>query len=166
MPLRFSKILRPLLRGLFHPASRFPADPRAVFVLALSVFSGATALLLDAGPDTLNAVMPGWAVTIWGTLLMLGSALTLAGMCRLTVGGIIAEQIGSVTVGATTVFYSAVAFLLVGADALQSVGIIFAWGLSCFIRWVQLQLLLLDAHQLKVEDALESEVRRRLDERD
>lgn len=135
-----------------------------MFVLALSVFSGTTALLLDAAPDTLNAVLPHPAVIVWGALLAIGSAVTLWGMTRLTVGGIVLEQIGSVTVGATTLFYSGVAFWIVGSDALQNVGIIFAWGLSCFIRWVQLQLLLHDAHVLKVEDAVESEVRRRLDE--
>lgn len=164
MPAFFEKILRPLLRGLFHPASRFPADPRAIFLLGLSVFVGMTALILDAAPATLNSVLPHWAVIIWGALLTAGSVVTLAGMTRQTVGGIIAEQIGSVTVGATTVFYAAVGLKVSGIDVLQPVGIVLAWGLSCFIRWIQLQLLLLDAHQLKVEDAVESEVRRRLDE--
>lgn len=162
MPERFEKVLRPVLRSLFHPASRFPADPRAVFLLALSVFLGFTALVIDAAPQTLNSVLPHWAVLIWGLLLLLGSAVTFAGMYRQTVNGIIAEQIGSVMVGATTVFYALVAIWVAGVGALQPVGIVLAWGLSCFVRWIQLQLLLHDAHQQQIKDSIEAEVRSRL----
>lgn len=129
---------------IFKPAARYPADPRAVFILAMSVFSGITAIALEAAPETLEASMPGWAVTGWGILLTLGSAVTLLGMMRQTPGGIIVEQIGCVMVAATTVFYSGVAFSVIGGDALQNVGIILAWGLACGLRWIQLQALLND----------------------
>lgn len=127
---------------IFKPAARYPADPRAVFILALSVFSGITALALKAGPESLEATLPTWAVFAWGLLLSLGSAITLFGMWRQTVNGIILEQIGCVTVAATTVFYSGIVFWLHGPGALQSVGIILAWGISCGIRWIQLQVLI------------------------
>lgn len=126
----------------FKPAARYPADPRAVFILALSVFSGLTALALDAAPESLDSLLPRWGVILWGILLCLGSALTLAGMARQTVGGIIVEQVGSVSVAATTIFYSLLAFYTVGPDALQNVGIILAWGLACAYRWGQLQALI------------------------
>lgn len=129
---------------IFKPAARYPADPRAVFILALSVFSGITALALDAAPDTLASVLPSWAVLAWGILLAGGSAITLAGMSRQSVNGVIVEQVGSVTVAATTIFYSSIAFWQIGLSALQSVGIILAWGLSCIARWVQLQVLIND----------------------
>jgi hypothetical protein len=48
-------------------------------------------------------------------------------------------------VGATTLFYSGVAFWVIGFDAIQPVGIIFAWGIACFLRWGQLQALIVDA---------------------
>ena len=127
---------------IFKPAARYPADPRAVFILALSVFSGVTALALDVAPGTLEATLPRWAVLGWGILLTLGSLVTLLGMLRQSVGGIITEQIGCVMVAATTIFYAGVAFSLVGAEALQNIGIILAWGLSCGLRWVQLQVLI------------------------
>lgn len=130
---------------IFKPAARYPADPRAVFILALSVFSGITALALDVAPGTLNATIPYWAVLTWGVLLTLGSAVTLFGMLRQTVGGIITEQIGCIMVAATTIFYSGVAFSVVGTEALQNIGIILAWGLSCILRWVQLQVLINNA---------------------
>ena len=130
---------------IFKPAARYPADPRAVFILALSVFSGITALALDVAPGTLHATLPYWAVVGWGVLLTVGSLTTLVGMLRQTVGGIITEQIGCVMVAATTIFYSGVAFTVVGLEALQNIGIILAWGLSCGLRWIQLQVLINNA---------------------
>lgn len=133
---------RRLIRRLFKPAARYPADPRAVFILALSVFSGITAIALEAAPESLQAVLPFWAVTLWGTLLCLGSATTLFGMLFQTDWGIITEQIGSVTVGVTCIYYAVIALAIVGPDALQNVGIILAWGIACIFRWGQLQSLI------------------------
>ena len=138
------------LSSVLQPAARYPADPRAVFILALSVFSGLTALTLEAAPNTLRALLPHWGVLLWAILLTLGSVVTLAGMVRQTLNGIIAEQIGSVMVGATTVFYSVLVIVVIGRDALQTVGIILAWGLACFLRWLQLQLLIDQAYRLQV----------------
>jgi len=130
---------------IFKPAARYPADPRAVFILALSVFSGITALALNTAPGTLEANVPQWAIIGWGVLLTLGSAITLLGMTRQTPGGIITEQIGCVMVAATTIFYSGVAFSVIGfGEAVQVVGIVLAWGLSCGLRWIQLQVLIND----------------------
>lgn len=152
---------RRLLRRLFKPAARYPADPRAVFILALSVFGGLGALALQAAPESLEAVLPQWAVVIWGILLLLGSAIALVGILIRTNVGILIEQVGSVIVGVTTIYYSAIAFWIVGADALQNVGIILAWGLACLIRWGQLQVLINDvvghAIRLRAEQALRDE---------
>lgn len=134
-------------RMIFKPAARYPADPRAVFILALSVFSGATSLALNVAPNSLESFLPEWGVILWGALLTLGSVITLGGMAFQSVNGIIAEQIGSVMVGATTVFYSVLVLTFVGPDAISAIGIILAWGLACFIRWIQLQILINSAHK-------------------
>lgn len=136
----------------FKPAARYPADPRAVFILALSVFSGLTALALDAAPQSLEALLPHWGVVTWGALLSGGSALALAGMALQSVNGIILEQIGSVVVGSATVFYSVLVLFVFGTDGVLPVGIILAWGLACFVRWVQLQKLLNGAFRQKIRD--------------
>lgn len=150
---------------IFKPAARYPADPRAVFILALSVFSGATALTLKVAPESLEAVLPVWAVLVWGLTLGLGSLVTLVGMAFQTVNGIITEQIGSVMVGAATVFYSGVAFYVIGASAIQTMGIVLAWGLACLVRWVQLQILINNAvkrqAKLLVLQQVEEEIRER-----
>lgn len=155
-----------MLAMIFKPAARYPADPRAVFILALSVFAGITALALEAAPESLEALLPRWAVVAWGCLLVAGSVTTLTGMAFQTVNGIVLEQIGSVAVGATTVFYSGIAFYVVGPDALQSVGIVLAWGLACFIRWGQLQVLIHDAMKRQAKQELLRRVHEELEQRE
>lgn len=149
------RFLRKHFRAVFKPAARYPSDPRAVFMLAFSVFVGITAVALTAGPETLNALMPHWAVVFWGVLLTIGSATTLAGMAKQNDSGVLLEQVGSVTVGVTTVFYSVLAILVVGIDAIQSIGIIASWGISCFIRWIQLQAFV--AQAIAVQQAKQAE---------
>jgi hypothetical protein len=82
-----------------------------------------------------------------------------------SVNGIIAEQIGSVMVGATTVFYSTLALWFAGPGAIQTVGIILAWGLACFIRWLQLQVLINSAvkraQKRAIMDQVEAEIKAR-----
>lgn len=154
---------------IFKPAARYPADPRAIFILALSVFSGATALALQAAPQSLEALLPRWAVVAWGVLLVVGSATTLLGMAFQTINGIVTEQVGSVMVAATTIFYSTVAIWFAGPDVLSSVGIILAWGVACLVRWMQLQILINSAYRrqqkLEMLDRLFHEIEARAEHR-
>ena len=146
---------------IFKPAARYPADPRAVFVLALSVFGGLTALALNVAPDSLDSLLPAWGLYIWGGTLAGGSALALTGMMFQSINGIITEQIGNVMVGIATVFYSIIAFFVVdvlGSEDVQSIGIVLAWGLSCLIRWLQLQILINSAHKRQMKQELLSKI--------
>lgn len=154
-----------MVNMIFKPAARYPADPRAVFILALSVFTGITALALKAAPESLDAVLPRWGVMAWGVLLVLGSALALTGMIFQTLNGILSEQIGSVMVAATTLFYSAIAFYFVGFNALQNVGIILAWGLACGLRWFQLQALINQSYRTKIEQEVAQTILNDMDDR-
>jgi len=150
---------------IFQPASRYPADPRAIFILALSVFSAGTALAIKAAPESLEAAVPTWAVIMWNILLLAGSATTLVGMMFQSVNGIIAEQVGSVTVGVTALFYATIAFAFVGTDSISTVGIIAAWGLSCLARWMQLQILINNAYKRQRKHDLLQAVYRDIEER-
>jgi hypothetical protein len=154
--------MRKHARLFFKPAARYPADPRAVFILALSVFSGLTTLAIGAAPGTLEAILPTWGIILWSVLLTGGSVVALVGMAIQTINGIIAEQIGSVMVGAATVFYSGLAIYVVGPSALSVVGIVFAWGLACFVRWIQLWALIADsiakAEARQVERAVQGRI--------
>ena len=150
MPTRgtISLMLRP--RHLLQPAERYPADPRAVFILALSVFSGLLSLAAEESPGTLESTVPEWGIVLWGVGLGFGSLLALLGLTRDTVNGIVIEQVGSVMVGVAAMFYSAIALWVVGGSAGQPVMIILGWGIACLIRWIQLQLLLNRMHRNKL----------------
>lgn len=131
---------------IFKPAGRYPVDPRVVFVLAFSVFTGITALAFEQAPDSLESQMPRWGVVVWGAVLLVGSITALWGVARQTLNGILTEQVGSVMVGVATIFYSIVAVYVVGWGALQTVGIVFAWGVACLMRWIQLQILVTSSY--------------------
>lgn len=158
------RFMRKHMRAFFKPAARYPADPRAVFILALSVFSGLVALTLEAAPETLQAVLPEWGVATWGVLLAGGSAVTLVGMAFQSLAGILVEQIGSVVVGVATLFYSSLAFWVVGWSAVQVVGIVAAWGLACFVRWVQLQALIADGETRAMDNQIERRIQSSIDQ--
>lgn len=147
---------------IFQPAARFPADPRAVFVLAFSVFTGIIALAFDAQPGTLRAVMPDWGVWVWAVTLVGGSATALAGMCLQTINGIIIEQVGSVAVFVATTFYGVLLIWIAGEQAYMSAGIIMAWGLACGLRWVQLQILIDSAYREKLIDTAKEEIKQQI----
>lgn len=109
------------------------------------MFSGITVMLLQSGPETLEARLPWGVVVAWGATLTLGSAITLIGIARDTDNGVLAEQVGSVMVGMAAIFYSAIAVGVAGIPALQIVSIVAAWGFACLYRWAQLQALIDDA---------------------
>lgn len=146
-------------KSVFQPAERYPADPRAVFILALSVFGGLTAMLLQAAPESLESLLPRWGVMTWGILLTVGSGMAMIGMMFRGINGIITEQIGNVCVAVTTVFYSILALMVLGDDAVQSIGIILAWGLACGLRYIQLQALINRAYRKKIRDEVAEQFR-------
>jgi hypothetical protein len=135
-------MLRP--RNLLRPAVRYPADPRAIFILALSVFSGMATLLIEEGPPTLESLLPQWGIMIWSATLALGSLIALVGLARDTDWGIVTEQVGCVMVGAATVYYSVLAFVYLGLAGSSIIAVVLGWGLACLMRWFQLQLLVID----------------------
>ena len=135
-----------LPRFILQPAERYPADPRAVFILALSIFSGIGYLIYEEAPGSLEATLPEWGIPLWSLGLGIGSFLALAGLVKDSVNGILVEQVGSAMVAASTLFYSAIAFWVIGGSAGQPVMIVLGWGIACGIRWIQLQLLLRRIH--------------------
>lgn len=137
---------------IFKPAARYPADPRVVFIFALSVFSGITTLTVKAAPQSLESVLPQWAVMTWGIILCLGSLIALIGISRNTLNGVIFEQVGSVMVAAATIFYSIVALMVVGLPSFSVTGIVLAWGIANLVRWIQLQMLIQQAYRDQVRE--------------
>lgn len=123
-----------------NPASRYPADPRAVFVLALCIFAAVPLVFGVTDSESLETFLPTWAVALWGVLLLGGAVGSLFGMMRQTPSGILVEQVSSVVVGVATVYYAAAAIFFTH-EFTPGIAITLAWGLSCFWRWGQLEAL-------------------------
>ena len=124
------------------PAVRDPADPRALFILALCVASGIPLVLTDARPGSLNATMPAWMVAAWGALLVTGSLVTLVATFMKNVNGIVLEQVGSVATGGAAIVFGVAALVVAGWNASYAASFIIGWGLACLWRWAQLQSLI------------------------
>lgn len=140
-------------RVLPKPASRYPADPRAVFILGLCVVVGLPLLFIGAEPGSLQALMPRWFIAGWGFFLVFGAGGSLWGMSKQTANGILAEQVGSVAVGGASLVYGAAIVLYGFISDDPGVGfssiIVFGWAFSCFWRWLQLYALVASGITLK-----------------
>lgn len=130
-------------RSFRTPAARYPADPRAVFVLFLCVFSGIPLALGHATPGTINEQLKNYQVVIWGLLLVLGASCTLLGTFNQSVNGIITEQVGSIAVGGACIIYASAIWGQLGAVGTVPALIVGAFGAACWWRWGQLQALLI-----------------------
>lgn len=128
------KLLRP------EPASRHPIDPRALFVLVMALVSGLPLFFGVIEPGSIDEALPTWAVLAWAAALVVGAATSLTGMSMQTLLGVILEGVGSIAVGAATVFYGAVILLEVPfRSGAFPAAIILGWGLANFWRWGQLR---------------------------
>jgi len=136
------------VRNFRTPAARYPADPRAVFILMTCVISGIPLLLGRSTPGSINSQLDRPQVITWGLLLVLGAGTTLIGMFRQTVNGVVLEQIGSVSVGGACWIYAGAIAAQVGLAGAVPGLLIFGFGFACFWRWGQLQTHLRDAERL------------------
>jgi hypothetical protein len=139
------------MRSFTTPAARYPADPRAIFVLSLCVISGLPLVFADATPGSIAAQLDRVWVVIWGVMLTVGALTTLIGTVKTDVNGIILEQIGSVAVGGATIVYAGAILVQIRWSGSVPAAIVLGWGLSCFWRWGQLQALLHKAEQVATE---------------
>jgi hypothetical protein len=136
------RIVHAALRSFRTPAARYPADPRAVWVMALFVLSGILLVFVGATPGSINAQLdPVWVV-IWGLMLVLGALTTLVGIAKLDTDGILLEQVGSVSMGGACVVYAGAIFGTVGWAGSVPALVVGGFGLASFWRWGQLQALI------------------------
>lgn len=133
------------------PARRL-ADrhPFEIYLLAWTFIVSAPASLgLVHVPGSVSEQLPEFAGRAWATGLAIGSATALIGLAwkrptfpRLSVTGLLLEQVGLVAVGGSTVFYAAVAMFVVGLSALVPAGIVLAFGFACLAQARKIRALL------------------------
>jgi len=145
------RVARMAWRNFRTPAVRYPADPRAVFVLAACVVAGVPLVFAGATPGTVEDKLHPAMVFVWGFLLVAGSATTLVGTFKLNPDGIILEQVGSVSVGAACMIYAGAMIATAGISAAVPALIVGMFGVACFWRWGQLQGLLHRAEEAAIE---------------
>lgn len=139
------------LRNFRAPAARYPADPRAIFILILCTLSGIPLVIADATPGSIEEQLDAVWVVVWGVMLAGGSLVTLIGALKTDVNGIILEQVGSVALGAASVLYGGAILVMVGLNGSVPAAFVLGWGLSCFWRWGQLQALMVTAERVATE---------------
>jgi hypothetical protein len=142
-------------RSFKTPAARYPADPRAVFILVMCVVSGVPLVQGHATPGSVNSQLNPYQVVVWGALLVFGALVTLIGTFNQRVTGIILEQIGSVAVGFACLIYAAAIAAQIGVLGTVPALIVLGFGLACFWRWGQLQSLMHHAEQQASRNAAE-----------
>jgi hypothetical protein len=132
------RILYAVRRSLTAPAVRYPPDPRALFLLAMCVVSGAPLIFADATPQSILARLDDPWVVVWGIMLTGGAAVTLWGTLRQSVNGIIAEQVGSMSLGfACLIFAGAIAGYAGWSGSVVAL-LVLGFGVACLWRFGQL----------------------------
>jgi hypothetical protein len=122
-------------------ASMAGRHPFEIFTLILGFITGLPRLLgVTPAPNSITAVLPPVLVLAWSFVLVAGCGVALTGVWwRNRAIGLILEQLGLAFVGVACIVYSGVAIIALGPNASIPVGIVAAFGVSCLVRWRQIQ---------------------------
>lgn len=145
------RLYRRARRSFTAAAVRYPPDPRALFVLLMCVVSGVPLVFANATPQSILAQMDDVTIVAWGVMLTGGSLLTLTGMLRQTVNGVIIEQIGSVALGFACVIFACAIWGYVQWRGSVTMFLVFGLGVASLWRYGQLAAYLRGAEQAAQE---------------
>jgi hypothetical protein len=122
-------------------ASMAGRHPFEIFTLILGFITGLPRLLgVTPAPNSITAVLPPVLVLAWSFVLVAGCGVALTGVWwRNRAIGLVLEQLGLAFVGVACIVYSGVAIIALGPNASIPVGIVAAFGVSCLVRWRQIQ---------------------------
>lgn len=117
--------------------------PFQIYMLMLCLVSGFPLILGKVQAESIEAQLPGWGATAWGLALVGGALVALIGIFMPNrVNGLLIEGIGLVSVGAAAVIYAIAIIATVGFGGIVAAGITLGFGLSCIVRWFQLNAVL------------------------
>lgn len=126
--------------------------PFEIYMLALAAVTGIPSLFGAPEPGSIEAALPSWAVFAWSLVLSLGSVLALLGISlKRRDTGLILEQLGLAFVGAASIIYAVSLWAVAGLAALFAGGIVFGFGVSCLVRWKDLQETIDAVHEAEKE---------------
>lgn len=129
-------------------------NPFELFLLGLGLLSGLPLLLGAPAPKSTAELLSPLLVHAWAAILVGGTITALLGVWWTALGflrrwrprfrfqattGLLIEQLGLVSVGVGTLIYG-VGIIATGVTGRgYATGIVFAYGLACFWRAVQIQ---------------------------
>lgn len=89
--------------------------PDTVFLLALCLFSGLLQLTSATRSSSIAALLPWWLTASWGVLLVVGAAVTLAGVFwRQRVTGLLVEAAGRIMFAPAALIYAGAVVVAAG----------------------------------------------------
>lgn len=145
------RVWRAARRNFTAPAVRYPPDPRAVFLLIMCVISGFPLIFADATPQSIVSQLDDPLIVAWGVMLTGGALVTLIGAMRQTVNGIIAEQVGSVSLGFACIIFAGAIYGYTRWSGSIVMLLVFGLGLASLWRYGQLRAYLRDVEALAQE---------------
>lgn len=111
--------------------------PFQTYMLVLCLISGIPLMFGQPASATLDALLPTWAVYMWGIGLTLGAVISLIGTYmprRDYATALTIERIGLIMVGFAGVGYAVLVLVYAGIHNTVAACIIFGFGISCLIR--------------------------------
>lgn len=104
-----------------------------VLVSILLVVAGLSLLIGGPAPTSLDATLPGWLVTAWGSFLVVGGGSVAWGSIRAKYG---VEQFGLALLVPTAMIYGACLAVFAGPAAAVPLALDVAFSLSCMFRYL------------------------------
>jgi hypothetical protein len=120
--------LRWLLR---HVPQGILARPFEMWISVLCIIGGVPLVAGVPAPSSVDALLPGWMVRWWGTMLIVGALLVAAGLFRPRSHP---ERLGHSLLGPAAVTYALSIVTVVGWSGALAAAIIFGFGLACLTR--------------------------------
>lgn len=117
--------------------------PFQIYMLLLCLFTGLPLLFGRYEPRSIEAQLPGWGVTLWGATLFFGALVALVGIFLPNrVNGLLVEGIGLIATGVAAIIYAVAIIFTIGSAGVVASGIVVGFGISCVVRWFQLNTVL------------------------
>ncbi|GAA0719803.1 hypothetical protein Drose_06100 [Dactylosporangium roseum] len=112
--------------------------PHEILLLVVSLITGIAYTIGAPPPQSIAALLPGWALHVWSAGLAVSGAIGLVGVYSRRPWSLQLEQAGMLVGAGSLVWYCA-AVTPLGWRALFAGGIAFAWAAANVVRAVQIR---------------------------
>ena len=129
------------------PARRLAdRNPFEIYLLTVTFTASVPAAAGVVLPGSIAEQLPGWPARVWAICLFVGCSCALVGLgwkrpsfTRVSVTGLLLEQVGLVMAGTTTALYGAAIILSVPERGLLAAALALAFGFACLAQAFKIQ---------------------------